>query len=72
MFYTILIIFVLGYICIALEHPLKVNKTATALVLGVVVWTLYLLGGPGIYEFTNFPQASMPSKLHIPMLLIHS
>lgn len=54
MFYTILIIFVLGYICIALEHPLKVNKTATALVLGVVVWTLYLLGGPGIYEFTNF------------------
>ena len=54
MFYIILAVFVLGYLCIALEHPLKVNKTATALVLGVVVWTLYLLGGPSIYEFTNF------------------
>ena len=40
MFYIILTVFILGYICIALEHPLKVNKTATALVLGVVVWTL--------------------------------
>ncbi|MBQ9474219.1 MAG: sodium:proton antiporter NhaD [Bacteroidales bacterium] len=34
-------IFVLGYACIALEHPLKINKTATALLLGVVVWAVY-------------------------------
>lgn len=34
-------IFIIGYTCIALEHPLKINKTATALLLGVLVWTIY-------------------------------
>lgn len=34
-------IFIIGYACIALEHPLKINKTATALLLGVVVWAVY-------------------------------
>ena len=33
--------FIIGYACIALEHPLKINKTATALLLGVILWTLY-------------------------------
>ena len=69
MFYIILIVFVLGYICIALEHPLKVSKTATALVLGVVVWTLYLLGGPDIYQITgvdafNAFKAAHPDLAH--------
>ena len=36
-------IFILGYACIALEHPIKVNKTATALMLGTVVWTIFAL-----------------------------
>lgn len=35
--------FIVGYACIALEHPLKVNKTATALLLGVLLWTMYAL-----------------------------
>lgn len=69
MFYIILTVFILGYICIALEHPLKVNKTATALVLGVVVWTLYLLGGPDIYQITgvdafNAFKAAHPDSAH--------
>ncbi|MBQ6955118.1 MAG: sodium:proton antiporter NhaD [Bacteroidales bacterium] len=34
-------IFVIGYACIALEHPLKVNKTATALLLGVLTWSVF-------------------------------
>lgn len=33
--------FIIGYACIALEHPIKINKTATALLLGVLLWTLY-------------------------------
>ena len=69
MIYIILTVFILGYICIALEHPLKVNKTATALVLGVVVWTLYLLGGPDIYQITgveafNAFKAANPDSAH--------
>ena len=38
---VIVSVFIIGYTCIALEHPLKVNKTATALLLGVLMWTLY-------------------------------
>jgi Na+/H+ antiporter NhaD/arsenite permease-like protein len=39
-------IFVIGYIAIALEHPIKINKTATALVTGVLCWTLFVLSEP--------------------------
>jgi Na+/H+ antiporter NhaD/arsenite permease-like protein len=43
MFYLILVIFILGYIAIALEHPLKVDKAATALIIGVLTWVMYIL-----------------------------
>ena len=39
----ITLIFVLGYIGIAFEHPLKINKTATALLIAVLTWTVYIL-----------------------------
>lgn len=38
-----IIVFIVGYLAITLEHPLKINKTATALVTGVLVWTLYAI-----------------------------
>ena len=41
MLVAIVATFIVGYACIALEHPLKINKTATALLLGVILWTLY-------------------------------
>ena len=36
-------IFILGYLAIAFEHPLKINKTATALLTGVLVWVVFAL-----------------------------
>jgi Na+/H+ antiporter NhaD/arsenite permease-like protein len=42
----IVIVFVLGYVLIALEHPIKVNKTATALLTGVLCWTLFVMSDP--------------------------
>jgi Na+/H+ antiporter NhaD/arsenite permease-like protein len=38
-------IFALGYLAIIFEHPLGVNKAASALVTGVAVWTVYIVGG---------------------------
>ena len=35
--------FVLGYIAIAFEHSIKINKAASALVSAVVCWTLYIM-----------------------------
>src|SRR5438105_1135609 len=42
----IIVIFILGYLLIALEHPIKINKTATALVTGVLCWVLFALALP--------------------------
>lgn len=39
------IIFVLGYLCIALEHPLKLDKAAIALLIGVLTWTVFIVFG---------------------------
>lgn len=41
---TIICLFVIGYLGIALEHPLRVDKTATALLLGMLLWIIYALG----------------------------
>ncbi len=43
MFIAMVILFVLGYLAIALEHPLKIEKAASALILGSVLWALYAL-----------------------------
>lgn len=36
-------IFILGYSAIAFEHPIKINKTASALLTGVLCWTVYIM-----------------------------
>lgn len=43
MIITLVIIFVLAYAAIALEHPLKVNKSASALMGAGLLWTIYAL-----------------------------
>lgn len=42
----IISIFVLGYLAIAIEHKIKINKAATALITGVLCWTVYILFSP--------------------------
>ena len=39
---SIVIVFVIGYLCIALETVTKVNKAAVALLMLVATWTLYM------------------------------
>ncbi len=43
MIVAIVTVFVLGYLCIALEHKLHINKAASALITGVICWALYVL-----------------------------
>lgn len=40
---AIVIIFVAGYLAIAFEHPLRTNKAASALLTGVICWSIYAL-----------------------------
>ena len=39
----LLVLFVLAYAAIALEHPIQINKTATALLAAGALWTVYAL-----------------------------
>ena len=42
MLILIIVVFVLGYTAIALEHPLKVDKAASALITGMLCWAIYV------------------------------
>jgi len=66
MFYVMIILFVVGYLCIALEHPLKVNKAAFALFLGVMMWVLYVIAGEGIFDITHYTAGFEDFKLDHP------
>ncbi|MBL7922972.1 MAG: sodium:proton antiporter NhaD [Bacteroidia bacterium] len=46
----IIVVFTLGYLAITLEHPLRINKSASALLTGVLVWTIWILMSPGEAE----------------------
>lgn len=41
-----IILFVLGYVAIATEHQIHVNKAATALILCSLLWTIYIFYAP--------------------------
>ncbi|MFN2422141.1 MAG: sodium:proton antiporter NhaD [Cryomorphaceae bacterium] len=41
---AIVVVFVLGYLAIALEHPLRLDKAASALLLGTICWAIFVLG----------------------------
>lgn len=45
MFSLMILVFIVGYTAIALEHTIKVDKAATALITGMLLWTIYVLGG---------------------------
>ncbi len=50
----IILIFVLGYLSITLEHPLKLDKTVPALLMAVLMWALLALGFQnGMFDVIN-------------------
>jgi Na+/H+ antiporter NhaD/arsenite permease-like protein len=49
MFILMVVVFVLGYLAIALEHPLRVDKAIPALAIGTLLWVLYIFGAYDIF-----------------------
>lgn len=49
MFIIMVVVFVLGYVAIALEHPLRVDKAVPALTIGTLLWVLFILGANDIF-----------------------
>lgn len=56
MYILMVVIFVLGYAAIALEHSIRIDKAASALITGVLCWTVYVLGAQGIVNFESIPH----------------
>lgn len=52
---SIIVLFVVGYIVIALEHPLHVDKAATALFIGAGCWAIYMLGLDSLLPAQDIP-----------------
>ena len=50
------IVFVIGYLCIALEHKLKIDKAATALMLGALMWILLVIGRDTLVTADDYPN----------------
>ena len=38
-------LFIIGYLAIAFEHQIKLNKASSALLTGVICWTIYVFSG---------------------------
>lgn len=55
MFILMVVIFVLGYTMIALEHPIKIDKAASALLTGTILWALYALNYHGVLDLNLSP-----------------
>ncbi|MBI9033559.1 MAG: sodium:proton antiporter NhaD [Bacteroidales bacterium] len=65
MFILMVVVFVLGYTAIALEHPIKVDKAASALLIGVLTWTIYVLNSTEILNLGFSPSwASIQERAH--------
>ncbi len=53
-------VFLVGYACIALEHPLKVNKAAPALIIGVLTWVIFItMGNNDPHEVVHLLQENL-------------
>ena len=57
----IVAVFIIGYLCIAMESVIKVNKAAPALLMCVICWTLYMFGAS---EFMPAGATSVGDFVH--------
>lgn len=59
MIVAIVISFLVGYLLIALEGVTKINKSAIALLMCVICWTLYAVGGFAGADLTHILEANL-------------
>jgi Na+/H+ antiporter NhaD/arsenite permease-like protein len=55
--------FIVGYTLIALEHPLSINKAATAVVTGILSWVFLLVGHAAIAKGPQEVEAALMHHL---------
>ena len=61
-------IFVIGYLSIALEHPLKIDKAAAAILTAVVCWTILVLGADSLLPLLEAGAHGSGAKIGVPIV----
>ncbi len=65
MFFLMMVVFVVGYGFIVFEHVNHINKAASALFIGTVLWAIYALGGESILSNGASVAWANYSKSHL-------
>ena len=67
---AMIVIFVLAYAAIALEHPIHINKAASALIGAGLLWTIYALGAGDAHRVSEELGESLMGTAQIVFFLI--
>ena len=67
---ALIIIFIVAYAAIALEHPLRINKSASALVGAGLLWTIYALFGSSGHNLSHELSETLVSTAQIVFFLM--
>jgi Na+/H+ antiporter NhaD/arsenite permease-like protein len=67
---TLIVIFVVAYAAIALEHPLKINKSASALIGAGLLWTIYALSADAAHNVSEQLGESLTGTAQIVFFLM--
>ena len=67
---ALVIVFLVAYAAIALEHPIKINKSASALVGAGLLWTIYALSHGGGHEVSDQLAESVMTTAQIVFFLM--
>lgn len=67
---ALIFIFGLTYVAIAMEHPLRINKSASALLGAGLLWTVYALNHPSSLQLSEELGASLMGTAQIVFFLM--
>jgi Na+/H+ antiporter NhaD/arsenite permease-like protein len=67
---ALVVVFVIAYAAIALEHPIKINKSASALIGAGVMWTIYAMATPDSHVVTHQLSESLMGTAQIVFFLM--
>jgi Na+/H+ antiporter NhaD/arsenite permease-like protein len=70
MLFLLVLVFIVAYAAIALEHPLKVNKTASALIGAGLLWTIYAVMSGDFHMVGEQLNESLASTAQIVFFLM--
>lgn len=65
MYIAMILAFVIGYFFIAMEHPFKIDKAASAVLTGVICWVLLIIGKETILAGMDMEQIDAALLEHV-------